>query len=83
MSAPSNRISEFLSRYHLWSFIVFLCLLGACDIASLAVWSGYRLLNEIDEARFTYQTHHLENQRRYDQAVGRPNPEPHGKNNGD
>ncbi len=69
MPAPLDPVSKFLRKYHLWSLVVFLCLLGLRDVVSLAVWSWYRLRTEIDEASYTYQTHHLDNKRNYEQRA--------------
>jgi hypothetical protein len=69
MPAPTYHVSSFLKKYHLWSLVLFLCLLGLRDAASLAVWSWYRLRIEIDEASYSYQTHHLENKRDYEQRA--------------
>lgn len=70
MSAHADPVSNFLKKYHLWSLILFLCLLGLRDTLSLAVWSWYRLRMEIDEASYNYQTHHIENKRHYDRVAG-------------
>ncbi len=69
MSAPNDPVSNFLSKYHLWSIVIFLCLLGVRDSVSYAVWSWYELRKEIDELSYTYKAHHLENERNFEQRA--------------
>jgi len=66
---PSDPISSFLKEYHLWSLVLFLCLLGFRDTIGFAIWSWYKLRCEIDEASYGYKAHHVENKRRYEQIV--------------
>jgi hypothetical protein len=69
MPAPTNRLAHFISKYHLWSVVILLSLLGVRESLSIAIWSYYDLRMEIDEASYSYKERHIENQRRYDQLT--------------
>jgi len=78
MPAPTDPVSNFLKKYHLWSLVLFFYLLGFRDTVSLAVWSWYRLLDEIEDASYTHKAHSAENKHRYDQLAGEKTPpDPH------
>jgi hypothetical protein len=70
MPAPVDPVSKFINEYDLWSLVLLLCLLGLRDIASLVVWSWYRLLDEIDEASYAHKIHSAEHRRRYEHIAG-------------
>jgi hypothetical protein len=69
MSASPNPLSKFLSKYHLWSLVVFLCLMGVRDAVSYGVWSYYKLRDEIDEEVYVYKEHRAEHKRHYEQVA--------------
>jgi hypothetical protein len=70
LPSPGSSLSQLVDTYHLWSLLVPLCLLGAYEVLHLASYLLFRLLGDLNEARYTYQGRCVENRRRYEQVAG-------------
>jgi hypothetical protein len=71
MSATTaSALSEFVDTYHLWFFILLLCLLGVYHFLDLVVYLCFKFLGGINESYYNYKTHCVENRRRHEKLAG-------------
>ncbi len=69
--AHDSFLVGFVDKYHLWSSLALLVLLGGYHLLYQMVHLCYELLGELSDRYYAHKIKCLENKRRYDRAVRR------------